>query len=118
MADNSVNGDLQAFSIFDVTQSLMIGRKTAQVTIESGIKRGFLHFKEGQIVAALDDQFRIGEAAATSLFSWRGGTFCIDFDKEIDKQNIELCFGSRGAEVPWGAVEPCLVPRRTVFEST
>ena len=47
-----VQGDLASFSIFDITQTLLSGRKTAYVSVESGIHRGYLSFQGGQIVHA------------------------------------------------------------------
>ncbi len=86
----TMQGDLRAFNIFDVTQSLMVGRKTALVSIVSGNKSGFIHFREGQIVAALDDAMVSGEKAAMKIFAWTQGTFTIEFGREPQEININL----------------------------
>jgi len=86
----SVTGDLRAFSIFDVTQSLMMGRKSAEVIVQSGNRKGFLWFLRGQIVAALDDRLQKGEPAATRIFAWRGGSFSINFEAVIEQKNIHV----------------------------
>lgn len=86
----TMQGDLRAFNIFDVTQSLMVGRKTALVSIQSGSRSGYIHFREGQIVAALDDSLQSGEKAAMKIFAWTQGTFTIEFGKEPREINIQL----------------------------
>lgn len=85
-----IHGDLKAFGIFDITQSLMMGRKTAQVTILSGHRKGYVYFKSGQIVAATDDSLATGERAAMNVFSWTGGTFTIDFEREAEEVTIKI----------------------------
>jgi Tfp pilus assembly pilus retraction ATPase PilT len=87
--DKRVQGDLASFSIFDITQSLLSGRKTAYVSIESGIRRGYLFFQEGQIVHAVDDQLNVGEKAVFAIFSWRRGTFTLDFEARKHERNIK-----------------------------
>ena len=89
-ATRSVNGDIKAFNIFDITQSLMSGRKTALVTVQSANRKGYVYFREGQIVSALDDALNKGEQAVMDIFSWTEGTFTIDFDVLPDNVNIEL----------------------------
>ena len=89
MSQNVVQGDLGVFSIFDVTQSLVMGRKSGAVLLEREGRRGYLYFRDGQIVAALDDELGRGERAAMSLFAWRNGRFSIDFTKEAPEQNID-----------------------------
>jgi twitching motility protein PilT len=90
MAENKrVQGDLGSFSIFDITQSLLSGRKTAYVAVESGHRRGYLSFHDGQIVHAVDDQLNAGEKAVFAIFSWRRGTFTIDFDVPPQEKNIK-----------------------------
>jgi Tfp pilus assembly pilus retraction ATPase PilT len=86
----SVQGDLRAFSIFDVTQSLLMGRKTARVTLVSGRRKGYVYFRDGQIVSASDDSLQQGEKAVTHIFSWVGGTFTIDFGVQAASVNIDL----------------------------
>ncbi|MAE67872.1 MAG: hypothetical protein CMJ18_26760, partial [Phycisphaeraceae bacterium] len=86
----SVSGDLKSFSIFDVTQSLMMGRKTALVTVQSSTRKGYVYFKDGQIVSALDDALNKGEGAVMDIFSWVDGSFCIDFEVQTTDVNIDL----------------------------
>lgn len=85
---NQVDGDLTSFSIFDITQSLMQGRKTARVTVSSARRQAEIYFAEGQIVRATDDAGTAGEDAAFEAFTWRTGTFAIDFDAPTAPRNI------------------------------
>jgi Tfp pilus assembly pilus retraction ATPase PilT len=89
IAGKIVQGDLASFSIFDITQTLLSGRKTARVTVESGPRRGFLTFKDGQIVHALDDKLDAGEKAVFTIFGWRRGAFTIDFEAVAGQKNIQ-----------------------------
>lgn len=90
MPEKLVRGDLEAFSIFDVAQSLMTGRKDACVILERGNKKGYLYFEAGQIVAAVDDNLTGGNAAAMHLFAWRSGAFTIDFSAQSPGKNITV----------------------------
>ncbi|MCA9320773.1 MAG: DUF4388 domain-containing protein [Planctomycetes bacterium] len=85
-----VAGDLKNFSIFDITHTLMMSRKTALVSIQRGQKKGYVYFQDGQIVSALDDDLNTGEKAAFKIFFWRGGHFTIDFDVVAPERNIKL----------------------------
>src|SRR5688572_20430378 len=87
--DKKVQGDLASFSIFDITQMLLSGRKNAYVSVESGHRRGYLSFESGQIIHAVDDQLNAGEKAVFAIFSWRRGTFVIDFEPRPAAKNIK-----------------------------
>ena len=67
--DNKVQGDLRSFSIFDITQTLLSGRKTAYVTVNTSNQHGFLYFSGGQIVYAVDDRMNTGEKAVFRIFT-------------------------------------------------
>ncbi len=88
--DKCVDGDLSNFSIFDITHTLMMSRKTALVTVERSGKKGFLYFENGQIISAIDDDLRTGERAAFKIFFWRGGRFRMEFDVAPRERNIKL----------------------------
>ncbi|HGY92962.1 MAG TPA: DUF4388 domain-containing protein [Planctomycetes bacterium] len=85
-----VYGDLKNFSIFDITHTLMMSRKTALVSIQRGTKKGYVYFQDGQIINALDDDLSTGEKAAFKIFFWRSGSFTIDFDVEVPERNVKL----------------------------
>ncbi|HYC77274.1 MAG TPA: ATPase, T2SS/T4P/T4SS family [Planctomycetota bacterium] len=84
-----VEGDLRSFTIFDITQTLLAGRKTASVTIQSGARRASLFFDAGQIVHAVDDAMNTGETAAFAVFTWRQGSFVIDFEAKVADRNVD-----------------------------
>ncbi|MFT7619320.1 MAG: Tfp pilus assembly pilus retraction ATPase PilT [Planctomycetota bacterium] len=89
-ADQGVDGDLKNFSIFDITHTLMMSRKTALVTIEKKSRKGFLYFHAGQIISAIDDNLNTGEKAAFKIFFMRGGRFKMEFDVAPRERNIKL----------------------------
>jgi twitching motility protein PilT len=88
-ANKKVEGDLRSFTIFDITQTLLAGRKTASVQVSSGTRHGFLQFEGGQIVHAVDDGMNAGETAVFAIFTWRDGTFSIDFDGRPTDKNVD-----------------------------
>jgi hypothetical protein len=88
-SSNLVSGNLAVFSIFDITQSLMVGQRSAMVTVVSGPKKCSLHFEGGQVVSALDWMLRTGERAVIEVFSWTHGTFCIDFNAPAAEHNVK-----------------------------
>jgi twitching motility protein PilT len=88
-SDKKVEGDLRSFTIFDITQTLLAGRKTAAVQVQSGGRRGYLQFENGQIVHAVDDGMNAGETAVFAIFTWRQGTFTIDFGAPATEKNVD-----------------------------
>lgn len=70
-----VVGDLEALPLFDICQFLMIGRKTGTLRLESRGRHGTITTIDGQVVGAVDENLREGEAAFHRLLSWTAGTF-------------------------------------------
>jgi hypothetical protein len=68
-------GDLALIGLFDLGQLLCLNRATGTLGLTHGGLRGFLVFEDGQLVNALDDERREGEAAACRLLAWRQGRF-------------------------------------------
>lgn len=81
-------GDLSVFSIVDIIQSLMMGRRTALLSLQSGEKKGALHVETGQIVYAVDHQLRQGNRAAVEVLNWTEGVFIVDFEAPSVKHNV------------------------------
>jgi Tfp pilus assembly pilus retraction ATPase PilT len=75
LTKRKVVGDLEAVSLFDVCQVLMIARKTGSLRLESNGRRATVTFIDGQIVGAVDEMLKEGEAALQRLMTWRVGTF-------------------------------------------
>src|SRR5690349_20942538 len=70
-----LSGELGLLSLFDLSQLLMLNGATGELSVLHEGARGFFYFERGQIVIAIDDQFREGEGAAYHLFTWKTGTF-------------------------------------------
>lgn len=69
------SGELGLLSLFDLGQVLMLNRATGVLAVLSERRKGYLYFREGQLVNAVDEQLSEGEGAAYRLFSWSRGTF-------------------------------------------
>ena len=71
----SLGGQLGLVGLFDVGQLLMLNRATGCLAVHCGEKKGYLFFKDGRIINAVDDAYTEGERAAYRIFSWRSGAF-------------------------------------------
>lgn len=70
-----IAGDIEAISLFDIAQFLMIAQKTGTLRIDAVGRRASLKFIDGQIVNAVDERMQEGETAAQRVLTWRSGTF-------------------------------------------
>jgi len=85
----SLTGELGLVGLFDLGQLLMLNRATGCLAVQSEDRKGYLYFRDGRVVNALDDAHNEGERAAHKVFSWRSGTFefrpePVDVDATID----------------------------------
>ena len=87
-SQQAVTGDLSAFSVLELTQTLSMARRSGVIFLMSGSREGQLHFLDGQIVAAFDPDLRGGNRAAVELFSWDEGMFEIAFDRKPSEPNV------------------------------
>jgi len=85
-----VRGDLSVFTIFDLTQMMMLGQKSGLLTIDCRERRGYIYFDDGQIVSVTDDSLFQGTAAAFRVFLWQGGVFELDLSKKSSERNIKV----------------------------
>lgn len=69
------SGELGLIGLFDLSQLLMLNRATGCLTVTHESGRGYLYFKDGRIVNAVDDVRVEGEGAAYHVLSWRAGRF-------------------------------------------
>ena len=68
-------GELGLIGLFDLGQLLQLNGATGILNITHDGRKGYLYFDAGQIVNAVDDDYREGEGAAYQLFTWKLGTF-------------------------------------------
>jgi hypothetical protein len=78
------HGTITNTSLPDVIQLLCIGRVTCQMSVRSGGKRGFINFREGEIVHAEAQDLK-GEEAFYNILSWDLGFFeCRDLPDNVE----------------------------------
>jgi hypothetical protein len=73
--EQSFHGDLRLIGLFDLGQLLMLNRATGRLVVERDGRRGYLFFRDGRIVNAIDDDQAEGEKAAYRIFAWKNGSF-------------------------------------------
>lgn len=73
------SGTITCTSLPDVVQLLCIGRSSCRVTVRSGLNRGLICFRQGEIVHAETGVVK-GEEAFYEILSWELGSF--DSDEE------------------------------------
>ncbi len=71
----ALEGRLNAISLFDLAQFLMLNRKTGTLTLRSGARSAYFTFRDGRILNALDDALRDGEKVVLQAVQWTDGTF-------------------------------------------
>ncbi len=75
LAKKKLNGDLEAVSLFDLCQFLMIARKTGSLRVDSRGRRATLTVIDGHVVGAIDESLKEGEDAFHRVLGWTSGTF-------------------------------------------
>jgi len=68
---------------------LMLGMKTACVTVQSGEKKGVLWFHNGTTVHAKAGH-KAGVNAVEDMLRWKSGNFSIEHGIETEKRTIEM----------------------------
>lgn len=69
------SGELGVVGLFDLGQLLLLNRATGVLVADGDGGRGYLYFRDGRIVSALDDEHRDGAEAAYRVFTWTRGRF-------------------------------------------
>lgn len=81
-------GSLEGLGFPEIVQALILGRKTARVTLTSEARWGHVWFTDGVLTHAVADRFH-GELAVYELAKWVGGEFYIEHDVETHVRSIE-----------------------------
>src|SRR5262249_15200108 len=89
-AAGTLSGQLGLVSLFDLGQLLMLNRATGCLAVQCDEKKGYLYFRDGRIINAIDDTYHEGERAAHRVFSWRAGTFEFRPEPVDDSATIEV----------------------------
>jgi hypothetical protein len=74
-----LGGDLNAFGLPELVQSLVQGRKTARVVLHAGALHGHIWFADGELVHAATGNLA-GDLAFFAMMGWTRGDFEVDYD--------------------------------------
>jgi CheY-like chemotaxis protein len=113
-------GSIHDMTVVDLLQTFEISRKSGSITFKSGLRRGYVWFKDGKVIDAEVGALR-GEEAVYRLLVWSEADFEVDFgplDREdvIDGTTAALVMeGLRRAD-EWGRLAEQLPPLTSVFE--
>jgi hypothetical protein len=81
-------GDLGAFSLPDLIQTVVLGGKTARIALRPRKRAGDLWFSEGKLVHAEAGPLS-GDPAVYEMLSWTEGEFSVEYDATTDRRSIE-----------------------------
>ncbi len=79
-------GTITNTSLHDIIQLICIGRSTCRMRVRSGTSRGWIFFRDGEIVHAETGEIQ-GEEAFYRILSWELGVFECD-EQAPDKESI------------------------------
>lgn len=85
----SFGGELGLVGLFDLCQLLMMNGATGCLAVAREGRQGYLYFRGGRVVNALDDERNEGEPAAHRLLTWKTGRFEFRPEPVDDVQLIE-----------------------------
>ena len=88
-SDGVVRGNLSQMNVIDLMQSLEMGRKSCQITLNNGADKCEVFFVEGQVKHATYGSL-VGDQAVFKVLRWTGGNFELDFEGKTDKETAEL----------------------------
>lgn len=87
MKSGNFSGTVTNTSLHDIIQLICIGRATCRMYVRGGDEKGFICFKDGEIVHAEKGQEE-GEEAFYEIVSWDLGSFkCVEVDTEKETIN-------------------------------
>jgi len=88
-SDGVVRGSLAQMNVIDLMQSLEMGRKSCQLTLNNENEKCEVFFAEGQVKHATYGDL-VGDAAVFKVLRWTGGNFQLDFEGKTDKETTQL----------------------------
>lgn len=78
------SGTVTNTSLHDIIQLICIGRITCRMLVRSGTRRGWIHFRDGEIVHAHCEDV-LGEEAFYSILCWELGMFECDLEPPTEE---------------------------------
>jgi len=88
-SDGVVRGSLAQMNVIDLMQSLEMGRKSCQLSLNNENEKCEVFFAEGQVKHATYGDL-VGDAAVFKVLRWTGGNFELDFEGKTDKETTQL----------------------------
>ena len=88
-SDGVVRGNLLQMNVIDLMQSLEMGRKSCQLSLNNEGDKCEVFFVEGQVKHATYGSL-VGDEAVFKVLRWTGGNFQLNFEGKTDKETTKL----------------------------
>jgi CheY-like chemotaxis protein len=88
-SDGVVRGNLSQMNVIDLMQSLEMGRKSCQLSLNNEGDKCEVFFVEGQVKHATYGSL-VGDEAVFKVLRWTGGNFQLNFDGKTDQETTKL----------------------------
>lgn len=88
-SDGVVRGNLSQMNVIDLMQSLEMGRKSCQLSLNNEGDKCEVFFAEGQVKHAIYGSL-LGDEAVFKVLRWTGGNFEINFEGKTDQESTKL----------------------------
>jgi len=88
-SDGVVRGNLSQMNVIDLMQSLEMGRKSCQLSLNQEGDKCEVFFVEGQVKHATYGSL-VGDEAVFKVLRWTGGNFQLNFDGKTDQETTKL----------------------------
>jgi hypothetical protein len=84
-----VRGNLSQMNVIDLMQSLEMGRKSCQLSLNNEGDKCEVFFVEGQVKHATYGSL-VGDEAVFKVLRWTGGSFQLNFEGKTDQETTKL----------------------------
>jgi CheY-like chemotaxis protein len=88
-SDGVVRGNLSQMNVIDLMQSLEMGRKSCQLSLNNEGDKCEVFFAEGQVKHATYGSL-VGDEAVFKVLRWTGGNFQLNFDGKTNQETTKL----------------------------
>jgi len=88
-SDGVVRGNLSQMNVIDLMQSLEMGRKSCQLSLNNEGEKCEVFFVEGQVKHATYGTL-LGDEAVFKVLRWTGGNFELNFEGKTDQETTKL----------------------------
>jgi CheY-like chemotaxis protein len=88
-SDGVVRGNLSQMNVIDLMQSLEMGRKSCQLSLNHEGDKCEVFFVEGQVKHATYGSL-VGDEAVFKVLRWTGGNFQLNFEGKTDQETTKL----------------------------